>query len=87
MSKKNKKSKSPVLAVVHLKSESGDDYHLKIREPWPKGDREQLEVIQRTEEIGDDAAVSNGPGIAGSWLYVMNVTHVSSGRVCRSSPS
>lgn len=74
---KKKSNKGPVLAVVHLMSESSDHYHIKIREPWPEDDEKaQLEVIQRTGEIGDDAAFSDGPGIAGSWLHVMNVTHV-----------
>ena len=65
--------------VVHVSSESCDHWHVKITEDvWPEDEAEQLALLIRSYPMLDDGHQNDGdgPGIAGSWLYIEAVTEV-----------
>jgi hypothetical protein len=64
----------PVLFVVHLMSESGDNHYVKVREQWPQHDEaEQVEVLRRAGPHFLELDETEGCGMNGTWYHVQCV--------------
>lgn len=74
--KLKRKKLMEVKYVVHVMSESGDHFHVKIYdEVWPLDEIKQLMVLEKYEPaISFEEDEGKGPGIAGSWFHIMDVT-------------